>query len=158
MSSVFIHLQLPWQQGLICVQSEQLIQPIKTEFYDIGTDLFGLYSASLLAFTHFCKKMEFDLFIKASRSKIFEQMLECEAKPDQTVAFSEMDTKEAFAFIIYVVHKYEISYLPECCERYILDFLNVTNALDALELSDAFSSQRIMDAIIKFIARKLWII
>lgn len=102
-------------------------------------------------------------------------MLECEPTPDHIITLPEMNSEELESLLEFLysgslaldkmgkhvrslfqaAHKYEISYLQECCKHYILDSLNVSNVLVALEMSDVFSSQIIKDIAMKFIVEKM---
>lgn len=113
--------------------------------------------------------------ILASRSKIFKQMLECDPTPDNTITIPEMNSQELESLLeflyggslaqdkmekhvrslFHAAHKYEIPYLQECCECHIIDSLNVSNVLEALEISDVFLSQTIKETALEFIIDKM---
>ncbi|XVE52257.1 hypothetical protein DITRI_Ditri02bG0108600 [Diplodiscus trichospermus] len=116
----------------------------------------------------------------ASRSEIFKNMLDsdsCKAPPSDIdiITLSELNTEELeslleflytgslpldklekHVFVLYVAaDKYEIRYLQESCERYMLNSLNTSNALDILEISYAHSNKKMKDTTLNFILRNM---
>lgn len=113
--------------------------------------------------------------ILASRSQVFKNMLECEPTPDQTITLPEVNSEELKTLLEFLysgslpldklknhlcplfhsAHKYEIPYLQELCERYILDILSTKSVLNAMEISDRFSSLAIKDAALKLLVENM---
>ncbi|XVF00314.1 hypothetical protein REPUB_Repub03eG0274000 [Reevesia pubescens] len=116
----------------------------------------------------------------AARSVIFKNMLDsdgCKASPSDTdmITLSELNTEELESLLeflytgnlpldklekhvcsLYVAaDKYEIPYLQESCERYMLNSLNTSNALDVLEISDTHSNKKLKESTLNFIVRNM---
>ncbi|KAG5222109.1 BTB/POZ domain-containing protein [Salix suchowensis] len=51
--------------------------------------------------------------------------------------------------------KYDIPYLLKFCERHMLRFLNSSNALDVLEISDACSNKTLKETALNFIVKNM---
>ncbi|GMI73238.1 hypothetical protein HRI_000993100 [Hibiscus trionum] len=118
--------------------------------------------------------------VLAARSEIFKNILSSDnykAPPSDTdtITLSELNTEELkslleflytgdlpadkfkkHVFALYVAaDKYEILYLQESCERYMLNSLNVSNALDVLEISDSHSNKNLKEKTLNFIVRNM---
>ncbi|XWS65545.1 hypothetical protein CRYUN_Cryun05aG0122600 [Craigia yunnanensis] len=116
----------------------------------------------------------------AARSEIFKNMLDsdsCKAPPSDIdmITLSELNTEELeslleflytgnlpldklkkHVFALYVAaDKYEIPYLKESCECYMLNSLNTSNAVDILEISDAHPSKTLKETTLNFILRNM---
>ncbi|GKU91289.1 hypothetical protein SLEP1_g5188 [Rubroshorea leprosula] len=114
----------------------------------------------------------------AARSEIFKNMLDsdgCKAAPDDTITLPELNTEELeslleflysgslpavklekHVFSLFVAaDKYEIPYLQEFCEHYMLDSLNASNVLDVLEISDVCSNKTLKETALDFIVRNM---
>ncbi|XP_017984929.1 PREDICTED: BTB/POZ domain-containing protein At1g01640 [Theobroma cacao] len=116
----------------------------------------------------------------AARSEIFKNMLDSDgfkAPPSDTdtVTLSELnneeleslleflytgnlplDKLEKHVYSLYVAaDKYEIPYLQESCERYMLNSLNALNAIDILEIADAQSNKTLKETTLNFIIRNM---
>ncbi|GLT88553.1 hypothetical protein SLE2022_065730 [Rubroshorea leprosula] len=114
----------------------------------------------------------------ATRSEIFKNMLDsdgCKAAPDDTITLPELNTEELeslleflysgrlpavklekHVFSLFVAaDKYEIPYLQEFCEHYMLDSLNASNVLDVLEISDVCSNKTLKETALNFIVRNM---
>ncbi|GLT38476.1 hypothetical protein SLA2020_127240 [Shorea laevis] len=114
----------------------------------------------------------------AARSEIFKNMLDsdgCKAALDDTVNLPELNTEELeslleflysgslpalklekHVFSLFVAaDKYEIPYLQEFCEHYMLDSLNASNVLDVLEISDVCSNKTLKETALNFIVRNM---
>ncbi|XWS65546.1 hypothetical protein CRYUN_Cryun05aG0122700 [Craigia yunnanensis] len=67
-----------------------------------------------------------------------------------------LDKLKKHVFALYVAaDKYEIPYLKESCERYMLNSLNTSNAVDILEISDAHPSKTLKETTLNFILRNM---
>ncbi|KAK8631246.1 hypothetical protein V6N13_080001 [Hibiscus sabdariffa] len=116
----------------------------------------------------------------AARSEIFKNILSSDnykAPPSDTdtINLSELNTEELkslleflytgglpedefkkHVFALYVAaDKYDIMYLQESCERYMLNSLNVSNALDILDLSDSHSNKKLKERTLSFIVHNM---
>ncbi|XVF41162.1 hypothetical protein PTKIN_Ptkin01aG0257700 [Pterospermum kingtungense] len=116
----------------------------------------------------------------AARSEIFKNMLgsdSCKAPPIDTdiITLSELNTEELESFLeflytgklpldklerhvfaLYVAaDKYEISYLQESCERYMVNSLNTSNAIDILDISETHSNKKLKETTLNFILRNM---
>ncbi|KAK6228701.1 hypothetical protein SCA6_001041 [Theobroma cacao] len=116
----------------------------------------------------------------AARSEIFKNMLDsdgCKAPPSDTdtITLSELnneeleslleflytgnlplDKLEKHVYSLYVAaDKYEIPYLQESCESYMLNSLNASNAIDILEIADAQSNKTLKETTLNFIIRNM---
>ncbi|EOY20006.1 BTB/POZ domain-containing protein, putative isoform 4 [Theobroma cacao] len=117
---------------------------------------------------------------EAARSEIFKNMLDsdgCKAPPSDTdtITLSELnneeleslleflytgnlplDKLEKHVYSLYVAaDKYEIPYLQESCESYMLNSLNASNAIDILEIADAQSNKTLKETTLNFIIRNM---
>ncbi|OMO50183.1 BTB/POZ-like protein [Corchorus olitorius] len=116
----------------------------------------------------------------AARSEIFKNMLDSDgvkapASDTDTITLSELNTEELESLLeflytgtlpidklekhvysLYVAaDKYEIPYLHETCERYMLKTLNTSNAVDVLEFSEAHSNKKMKEATLNFIVSNM---
>ncbi|XP_038995745.1 BTB/POZ domain-containing protein At3g56230-like [Hibiscus syriacus] len=116
----------------------------------------------------------------AARSEIFKNILSSDnykAPPSNTdtITLPELNTEELkslleflytgdlpedkfkrHVFTLYVAaDKYEILYLQESCERYMMNSLNESNALDILEISDSHPNKKLKDTTLNFIVRNM---
>ncbi|KHG13419.1 hypothetical protein F383_16614 [Gossypium arboreum] len=116
----------------------------------------------------------------AARSEIFKNILnsdDCKAPPTDTdtITLSELSTEELKSFLeflytgdlpadkfkkhVYALYvaadKYEIPYLQESCERYMLNSLNASNALDTLDISNLHSKKKLKETTLNFIVRNM---
>ncbi|OMO75669.1 BTB/POZ-like protein [Corchorus capsularis] len=114
----------------------------------------------------------------AARSEIFKNMLDsdgCKAPPSDTITLPELNTEELeslleflysgnlpsdklekHAYSLFVAaDKYEIPYLQEFCERFLLNSLNASNALEILEISDICSNKILKETSLNFIVRNM---
>ncbi|OMO50182.1 BTB/POZ-like protein [Corchorus olitorius] len=114
----------------------------------------------------------------AARSEIFKNMLDsdgCKAPPSDTITLPELNTEELeslleflysgnlpseklekHAYSLFVAaDKYEIPYLQEFCERFLLNSLNASNALEILEISDICSNKILKETALNFIVRNM---
>ncbi|KAK9283810.1 hypothetical protein L1049_012064 [Liquidambar formosana] len=102
----------------------------------------------------------------AARSEIFKNMLEsdrCKAPPNEMITLPELNHEELESLLEFLysgtlpiekvekhvyslsiaADKYEIPYLQKFCEHWMLGSLNLSNALDVLEISDVCSNQTV---------------
>ncbi|XP_026420739.1 BTB/POZ domain-containing protein At1g01640-like [Papaver somniferum] len=116
-------------------------------------------------------------FLLASRSKIFKNMLAsdlCKAAPDDSISLSEFDHEELETFLEFLyrgdlpvekfkkhyyslliaANKYVIPHLQKICEHQLLKILNLSNALEILELSEVVSNETLKVAVLKSIVLK----
>lgn len=116
--------------------------------------------------------------ILAARSQIFKNMLDsdsCKSSPCDTVTIAELTHEELESLLEFLYrgslapekmdrhiyslmlasHKYEISYLHKSCERHMLENLNVSNALDVLEIFDVCSHQKLKDVVLSFVIKNI---
>ncbi|XP_022744289.1 BTB/POZ domain-containing protein At1g01640-like [Durio zibethinus] len=116
----------------------------------------------------------------AARSEIFKNMLDsvgCKAPSSDTdmITLSELNTEELESLLEFLytgnlpldklekhvfklyaaADKYEIPYLQESCEHYMLNSLTTWNAVDVLEISDAHSSETLKEGTLNFIVRNM---
>ncbi|KAI4306920.1 hypothetical protein L6164_030160 [Bauhinia variegata] len=116
--------------------------------------------------------------ILATRSEIFKNMLdfdECKAAPNNTIVLPELKYKELESLLeflysgtlapeklekhvyalILAADKYEISHLQKHCERYLLNSLSASNALDILEIAETCSNQQLMETTFNFLVENI---
>ncbi|KAI3832410.1 hypothetical protein MKX03_020644 [Papaver bracteatum] len=116
-------------------------------------------------------------FVLASRSDIFKNMLAsdlCKAASDDIISLSEFDHEELETFLEFLYRgdlpiekfkkhfyslsmaadKYVISHLQKFCEQQLLKFLDSSNALKVLELSEVVSNETLKAAVLKSIVLK----
>ncbi|KAG4150607.1 hypothetical protein ERO13_D04G014150v2 [Gossypium hirsutum] len=116
----------------------------------------------------------------AARSEIFKNILSSDnfkAPPTDTdtMTLSELSTEELESLLEFLytgdlpadkfkkhvyalcaaADKYEIPYLQESCERYMLNSLNASNALDILDLSNLYSKKKLKETTLNFIVRNM---
>ncbi|XVF82123.1 hypothetical protein PTKIN_Ptkin16aG0019600 [Pterospermum kingtungense] len=114
----------------------------------------------------------------AARSEIFRNILDpddCKAPPSDTITLPELNTEELESFLEFlysgklpldklekhfyslflVADKYEIPYLQDFCERFMLSSLNVGNVLEILEISGVCSSKILKETALNFIVRNM---
>ncbi|XP_052883046.1 BTB/POZ domain-containing protein At3g56230-like isoform X4 [Gossypium arboreum] len=116
----------------------------------------------------------------AARSEIFKNILnsdDCKAPltDTDTITLSELSTEELKSFLEFLytgdlpadkfkkhvyalcvaADKYEIPYLQESCERYMLNSLNASNALDFLDISNLHSKKKLKETTLNFIVRNM---
>nr|KJB74973.1 hypothetical protein B456_012G016600 [Gossypium raimondii] len=116
----------------------------------------------------------------AARSEIFKNILSSDnfkAPPTDTdtITLSELSTEELKSLLEFLytgdlpadkfknhvyalcaaADKYEIPYLQESCERYMLNSLNASNALDILDLSNLYSKKKLKETTLNFIVRNM---
>ncbi|KAL4308634.1 hypothetical protein GQ457_01G036250 [Hibiscus cannabinus] len=116
----------------------------------------------------------------AARSEVFKNILSSEnykAPPSDTdtINLPELNTEELkslleflytgglpedefkkHVFALYAAaDKYDIMYLQESCERYMLNSLNVSNALDILDLFDSHSNKKLKERTLSFIVHNM---
>ncbi|KAA3464585.1 BTB/POZ domain-containing protein isoform X2 [Gossypium australe] len=116
----------------------------------------------------------------AARSEIFMNILSsdnCKAPPTDTdtITLSELSTEELKSFLEFLytgdlpadkfkkhvyalcvaADKYEIPYLQESCERYMLNSLNASNALDILDISNLHSKKKLKETTLNFIVQNM---
>ncbi|KAE8735761.1 BTB/POZ domain-containing protein [Hibiscus syriacus] len=116
----------------------------------------------------------------AARSEIFKNILSSDnykASPSdaETLTLPELNIEELKAlleflytgdlpedkfkehvFTLYVAaDKYEIRYLQDACERYMLNSLNASNALDILEFSDSHLNKNMKQTTLNFIVQNM---
>ncbi|MBA0629993.1 hypothetical protein Godav_029284 [Gossypium davidsonii] len=116
----------------------------------------------------------------AARSEIFKNILSSDnfkAPPTDTdtITLSELSTEELKSLLAFLytgdlpadkfknhvyalcaaADKYEIPYLQESCERYMLNSLNASNALDILDLSNLYSKKKLKETTLNFIVRNM---
>ncbi|XP_052485755.1 BTB/POZ domain-containing protein At3g56230 isoform X3 [Gossypium raimondii] len=115
-----------------------------------------------------------------ARSEIFKNILSSDnfkAPPTDTdtMTLSELSTEELESLLEFLytgdlpadkfkkhvyalcaaADKYEIPYLQESCERYMLNSLNASNALDILDLSNLYSKKKLKETTLNFIVRNM---
>ncbi|KAK8519662.1 hypothetical protein V6N11_064820 [Hibiscus sabdariffa] len=114
----------------------------------------------------------------AARSEIFRNMLDsdgCKAPASDTITLPELNTEELECLLEFLysgnlgldklekhvyslfvaADKYEIPYLLDFCERYMLSSLNASNVLEILEISDACSNKTLKETALNFIVRNM---
>ncbi|XP_012459771.1 BTB/POZ domain-containing protein At3g56230 isoform X1 [Gossypium raimondii] len=116
----------------------------------------------------------------AARSEIFKNILSSDnwkAQPTDTdtITLSELSTEELESLLEFLytgdlptdkfknhvyalcaaADKYEIPYLQESCERYMLNSLNASNALDVLDISILYSKKKLKETTLNFIVRNM---
>ncbi|XP_007011198.2 PREDICTED: BTB/POZ domain-containing protein At3g56230 isoform X2 [Theobroma cacao] len=114
----------------------------------------------------------------AARSEIFRNMLDsdgCKAPPSDTITLPELNTEELESLLEFLysgnlpfdklekhvyslfvaADKYEIPYLQEFCERFLLSSLNASNVLEILEISDVCSNKTLKETALNFIVRNM---
>ncbi|KAA3464587.1 BTB/POZ domain-containing protein isoform X1 [Gossypium australe] len=116
----------------------------------------------------------------AARSEIFRNMLDsdgCKAPPSDsdTITLPELNTEELESLLEFLysgnlgwdklekhvyslflaADKYEIPYLQDFCERYMLSSLNASNVLEILEISDVCSNKALKEIALNFIIRNM---
>ncbi|KAE8714729.1 BTB/POZ domain-containing protein [Hibiscus syriacus] len=114
----------------------------------------------------------------AARSEIFRNMLDsdgCKAPPSDTITLPELNTEELESLLEFLysgnldsdklekhvyslfvaADKYEIPYLQDFCERYMLSSLNASNVLEILEISDICSNKTLKETALNFIVRNM---
>ncbi|XP_022764232.1 BTB/POZ domain-containing protein At3g56230-like, partial [Durio zibethinus] len=116
----------------------------------------------------------------AARSEIFKNILDsdgCKAPPrgTDTITLSELNTEELeslleflytgnlpldklekHVFALYVAaDKYEIPYLQESCERYMQNSMNISNAIEILEIADAHSNTKLKETALNFVVQNM---
>ncbi|KAK8485519.1 hypothetical protein V6N11_019667 [Hibiscus sabdariffa] len=114
----------------------------------------------------------------AARSEIFRNMLDsdgCKAPPSDTITLPELNAEELESLLQFLytgnlgfdklekhvyslcvaADKYEIPYLQEFCERYMLGSLNASNVLEILEISDVCSNKTLKETALNFIVRNM---
>lgn len=99
----------------------------------------------------------------------------CKSSPSDTVTIAELTHEELESLLEFLYrgslapkkmdehiyslmlasHKYEISYLHKSCERHMLENLNVSNALDVLEILDICSHQKLKDVVLSFVVKNI---
>ncbi|KAK9167985.1 hypothetical protein Syun_000125 [Stephania yunnanensis] len=112
--------------------------------------------------------------ILAAKSDIFKNMLEsdmCKAPPNDIISLPELNHEELHTLLEFlytgtlpsekvVTHvyslyaaadKYEIPFLQNFCEGWMLGSLNTSNVLDVLEVSDVCLNSKLKDCAMKFI-------
>ncbi|KAL9662482.1 hypothetical protein QQ045_027315 [Rhodiola kirilowii] len=111
----------------------------------------------------------------ATKSQVFKHMLEsdgCKAPANDTITLPEFSQEELELLLEFLytgslsqekldkhiysmslaADKYCIPYLQKCCEKHMLATLNLSNALDMLEISDMCSGQTALkDTALRFI-------
>ncbi|KAF9670488.1 hypothetical protein SADUNF_Sadunf13G0074300 [Salix dunnii] len=114
----------------------------------------------------------------AARSGIFKNMLDsdaCKAPASDTIMLPELNHQELESLLDFLysgslpseklekhvyaltlaADKYDIPYLLKFCERHMLRFLNSSNALDVLEISDACSNKTLKETALNFIVKNM---
>ncbi|KAJ6360495.1 hypothetical protein OIU76_016262 [Salix suchowensis] len=114
----------------------------------------------------------------AARSEIFRNLLDsdaCKAPASDTIMLPELDHQELESLLEFLysgslpseklekhvysltlaADKYDIPYLLKFCERHMLRFLNSSNALDVLEISDACSNKTLKETALNFIVKNM---
>ncbi|KAB2033403.1 hypothetical protein ES319_D04G015100v1 [Gossypium barbadense] len=116
----------------------------------------------------------------AARSEIFKNILSSDnwkAQPTDTdtITLSELSTEELESLLEFLytgdlpadkfknhvyalcaaADKYEIPYLQESCERYMLNSLNASNALDVLDISILYPKKKLKETTLNFIVRNM---
>ncbi|XP_039038256.1 BTB/POZ domain-containing protein At3g56230-like [Hibiscus syriacus] len=114
----------------------------------------------------------------AARSEIFRNMLDsddCKAPPSDTITLPELNTEELESLLEFLysgnldsdklekhvyslfvaADKYEIPYLQDFCERYMLCSLNASNVLEIIEISDVCSNKTLKETALNFIVRNM---
>ncbi|GMI86194.1 hypothetical protein like AT3G56230 [Hibiscus trionum] len=114
----------------------------------------------------------------AARSEIFRNMLDsdgCKAPPSDTITLPELNTEELESLLEFLysgnlgfdklekhvyslfvaADKYDIPYLQDLCERYMLSSLNASNVLEILEISDVCSNKTLKETALNFIVRNM---
>ncbi|XP_050210397.1 BTB/POZ domain-containing protein At3g56230 [Mercurialis annua] len=114
----------------------------------------------------------------ASRSEIFKNMLDsdsCKAPANDTITLSDLNHEELETLLEFLysgtipieklkknvysltlaADKYEIPFLLKFCERYMLRSLDISNALDVLEISDICSNNILKESALNFIVKNL---
>ncbi|XP_040970486.1 BTB/POZ domain-containing protein At3g56230-like isoform X1 [Gossypium hirsutum] len=109
--------------------------------------------------------------VLATRSEIFKDMLETNCFKNDTIRVPELNSEEIESLLEFLyngilpleklekhVHplfiaskKYEIPYLQEFCQCYMLNSLNASNVLDVLETSQACSNTALKEIALDFI-------
>ncbi|KAF7847104.1 hypothetical protein BT93_L3361 [Corymbia citriodora subsp. variegata] len=99
----------------------------------------------------------------------------CKSSPSDTVTIAELTHEELESLLEFLYrgslapekmdkhvyslmlasHKYEIPYLHKSCERHLLENLNVSNALDVLEILDFCSHQKLKDVVLSFVVKNI---
>ncbi|XP_022747546.1 BTB/POZ domain-containing protein At3g56230-like [Durio zibethinus] len=114
----------------------------------------------------------------AARSEIFRNMLDsdgCKAPPSDTITLPELNTEELESLLEFLysgnlpldklenhvyslfaaADKYEIPYLQDFCEQFMLSSLNTCNVLEILEISDVCSNKTLKETALNFIVRNI---
>lgn len=114
----------------------------------------------------------------AARSEIFKNMLDsdsCKAAAGDTITLPEMNSEELNSLLEFLyggtlsnqkmekhvyslflaADKYEIPYLEEFCQRYMLESLNSSNVLDVLEIADVCSNKTLKETALRFVVRNM---
>lgn len=66
------------------------------------------------------------------------------------------DKLEKHVYTLFVAaEKYEIRYLQDVCERFLLSSLNACNVLEILEISDVCSNKTLKESALNFIVRNM---
>ncbi|XP_022744126.1 BTB/POZ domain-containing protein At3g56230-like [Durio zibethinus] len=114
----------------------------------------------------------------AARSEIFRNMLDsdcCKAPSSDTITLPELNTEELESLLEFLysgnlaldklekhvyslfvaADKYEIPYLQDFCERYMLSSLTASNVLEILQISDVSSSKTLKETALNFIVRNM---
>lgn len=114
----------------------------------------------------------------AARSEIFKNMLDSDAykaPASDTIMLPELNHQELESLLEFLysgslpseklekhvysltlaADKYDIPYLLKFCERHMLRFLNSSNALDVLEISDTCSNKTLKETALNFIVKNM---
>ncbi|XP_022134138.1 BTB/POZ domain-containing protein At3g56230 isoform X1 [Momordica charantia] len=114
----------------------------------------------------------------ATRSEIFKNLLEsdgCKAAPVEAITVPEMSHEELESLLEFLyggnvaeerlekhvyslslaADKYEIGYLQNFCERYMVRSLNCGNALDVVEVADVCSLGALKETAMDFIVKNM---
>jgi speckle-type POZ protein len=115
---------------------------------------------------------------QAARSEIFKNMLDSDAykaPASDTIMLPELNHQELESLLEFLysgnlpseklekhvysltlaADKYDIPYLLKFCERHMLRFLNSSNALDVLEISDTCSNKTLKETALNFIVKNM---
>lgn len=100
---------------------------------------------------------------------------ECKAAPTNNITIPELNYDELDSLLEFLYRgnlgaekmgkhvfalslaadKYGIAYLQKQCDQYMLNSLNISNALDVLEIADTCSNQTLKDTAMKFLVENI---
>ncbi|KAF1870504.1 hypothetical protein Lal_00003710 [Lupinus albus] len=115
-------------------------------------------------------------FVLATRSEIFKNMLECDdckSSPNNTITIPDLNHEELESLLEFLysgtlptqtlekhvytlsraADKYIIPHLLKHCERHLLSSLNISNALETLDVADSCSNHNLKETTLNFLVK-----